>query len=170
MRNVASGGGAASPGPAGRLPGAVRAPRRRRQVSAISLWQRPDPGLQPGQLAFFAANAERALVSLKNILAQIDRLFSLGPAQPAATVVAVLKLAELAWVRVKRAVSLTLEADYPLPLWYRIETRLGEVHRDGSRLLYEAASEGVETLYVTAIGTDGHATCVEHTFTVSDGH
>lgn len=120
-----------------------------------------------GNLTFVAANAERQIVSLKKIVADIDRLFWVGPEKPAAAVVPFLKLAEPAHFRAKVAVPLTLEADYPLPCWYRIETKLGEVHRDDSRLMYEAASEGAETLHITAIGTDGHATRVERTVTVS---
>jgi hypothetical protein len=60
-----------------------------------------------------------------------------------------------------------LKTDYPLPCWYRLETTLGEVHRDGAHLIYEAPVAGTDTLHLTAVGTDGHATQVERTITVS---
>ena len=79
-----------------------------------------------------------------------------------------MKVGEPIHVRARTAVTLTLEVDYPLSCWYRIETQLGEVHRDSERLMYEASSEGEEPLDVTAIGSDGHTARVVRTFRVSE--
>jgi hypothetical protein len=120
-----------------------------------------------GNLTFLAANAERKIVSLNPIIADIDQLFSVHREEPA-VIVPALSVSQPANVRAKEAVLLPLAVDYPLPCWYRIETKLGEVHREGSRLMYEAASAGAETVHISAIGADGHAARVELTFTVSE--
>jgi hypothetical protein len=123
--------------------------------------------LTRGNLTFFAANAERKTVSLKTVVADIDQLFTASPAKPTSTVVPVLKLTEPASVRANAAVPLVVDADYPLPCWFLIETKLGELHREGPRLKYQASNKGPETLHITAIAADGHSTSVERTFTVS---
>jgi hypothetical protein len=141
---------------------------RRDEVAAYPLFRYGDDAmlaLARGNLAVFAANAERVVVSLKPVLADIDRLFRGDQLVPAAVAPDV-RLAAPAAVRVRVGVPLAPEVDYPLPVWYRIATRLGEVHRAGTRLVYEADAEGEETLQITAIGADGRATHLDRTFTV----
>ena len=117
-----------------------QSPRIRRDVEAkYPLFRYGDDttlAFAHGNLAFFAANAERKIVPLGNVLAGIDRLFTAGPTRPA-PVAPALKLVEPTDVRVKSPVPLAPEADYPLPCWYRVETILGDVRRDGAHLVYE---------------------------------
>jgi hypothetical protein len=121
-----------------------------------------------GNLTFFAANAEREIVSLKSLLANIGRLFLDSPDQPDAKVIPVVQLGQTDDVRAGAAAPLTLASDYPLPVWYRIETKLGEVHREGSRLMYHAPTAGSETLNVTVTGADGRSARLERIFDVRD--
>ncbi len=120
-----------------------------------------------GNLTFFVANAEREKISLKPLLADLEKLYTLGPTQTPSAIVPRLTPGKINRLPARTALSFTLEADYPLPCWYRIETKLGEVHREGERLIYQAPA-GVEKLVITVVGTDGQATRLEHTFPVEE--
>jgi hypothetical protein len=119
-----------------------------------------------GNLAFFVANAERKRVPLDTVVADLNRLFSVDPPGPRPDRVPVPRFTPPPAVH-GQAVPLKVEADYPLPCWFRIGTRLGEVRREGQHLLYEAASPGTETMSLLVTGSDGRVGYREFPFAVS---